>query len=225
MLRFCLAASSVVWGITCLTPGVLAAESSSVAVFLDFQASASPLAVSEMKQEIASILRPSGLELDWHMLRDRRSSDTFADLVVLTFKGVCEEEEPLINELGPVGRGAPLAFTHISEGKILPFSEVQCDTIRKYIAPHLASSKPQDRDAILGRALGRVVAHELYHIFAGTTEHAANGIEKSFHTPKELTARQFHFTAHEFEVLRATKTRVQRPFGGDPTPPTETALR
>jgi hypothetical protein len=225
MLRFCLAANSVVWGITCLTPGAHASESSSVAVFLDFEAVASPLAITEMKQEIASILRPSGLELDWHMLRDRRSSDTYADLVVLTFKGVCEEEEPLMNELGPVGRGAPLAFTHISEGKILPFSEVQCDTIRKYIAPHLAASKPQDRDAMLGRALGRVVAHELYHIFAGTTQHATNGIEKSFHTPKELTARQFHFTAHEFEVLRATKNRVQRPFGGDQPSPAETALR
>jgi hypothetical protein len=213
MLRSWVAASSVVWGITFFAPGAFAAEGTSIAVFLDFESAASPVTITEMQQEISSIMKPSGLQFDWHMLRDRRTGDSFPDLVVLTFKGVCEDEEALMNELGPVGRGAPLAFTHISEGRILPFSEVQCDTIRKYIAPTLTSSKHQDRDGILGRALGRVVAHELYHIFAGTTHHASEGVEKSFHTPKELTARQFHFTPHESEVLRAIKVRPVKASG------------
>jgi hypothetical protein len=210
MLRTLLAASTVCWGLTYLAPGALAAESSTIAVFLDFESASSPATIREMETEIATIMKPSGLQFEWHMLNDRKSGESYPDLVVMTFKGVCEEEEPLMNELGPVGRGAPLAFTHISEGKILPFSEVQCDTIRKYIAPNVTSSRPQERDAILGRALGRVVAHELYHIVASTTVHAADGVQRSFHTPKELTARQFHFTAHESEVLRATKSRTPR---------------
>jgi hypothetical protein len=211
MLRFLLAASSVCWGLTYSASVAYAADSSTIAVFLDFESASSSATISEMESEITAIMKPSGLHFEWHMLRDRTSGDSFPDLVVLTFKGVCEEEEPLMNELGPVGRGAPLAFTHISEGRILPFSEVQCDTIRKYIAPNVGSSKLRERDAILGRALGRVVAHELYHIFASSTAHAAEGVQRSFHTPKELTARQFHFTAHESEVLRATKARTQRP--------------
>jgi hypothetical protein len=210
MLRFLLAASSVCWGLTYSASGAYAADSSTIAVFLDFESASSSATISEMENEITAIMRPSGLQFEWHMLRDRQSGNSYSDLVVLTFKGVCEEEEPLMNELGPVGRGAPLAFTHISEGKILPFSEVQCDTIRKYIAPNLSSYRPQERDGILGRALGRVVAHELYHIVASTTAHASDGIQRSFHTPKELTARQFHFTAHESEVLRAMKSRTPR---------------
>lgn len=210
MLRFLLAASTVCWGITFSAPGARAAESSTIAVFLDFESAASPATISEMENEITAIMRPSGLQFEWHMLKDRKSGEAYPDLVVMTFKGVCEEEEPLMNELGPIGRGAPLAFTHISEGKILPFSEVQCDTIRKYIAPSLNGSALYQRDAILGRALGRVVAHEMYHIVASTTVHASDGVQRSFHTPKELTARQFHFTAHEFDILRATKARTPK---------------
>jgi hypothetical protein len=42
------------------------------------------------------------------------------------------------------------------------------------------------RDLLLGRALGRVVAHELYHIVAQTARHGRAGVAKPFHTPDDL---------------------------------------
>ena len=54
----------------------------------------------------------------------------------------------------------------------------------------------------LGRALGRVLAHELYHIFANTTKHARAGIAKSCYTAPELLADEFHLTERRSSFAR-----------------------
>ena len=58
------------------------------------------------------------------------------------------------------------AFTHVSDGNVLPFSEVECDKIASSIRPEMSKSQWHDRDSVLGRAMGRVLAHELYHMLA-----------------------------------------------------------
>jgi hypothetical protein len=185
---------------------LIAAESTAIAVFMDFETEPSAEALSQMKNEIAEIMKPSGIRFDWRMMRDRRAGDSFRDLVVVSFKGSCQADHPVLyNELGPVVEKQPLAFTRISDGQVLPFSDVECDTIRRFIGPVVASASPQNRNGILGRALGRVVAHEMYHMFARTTAHAQEGVARSFHTRKELTAREFHFTEHESQMLRDIK--------------------
>jgi hypothetical protein len=185
---------------------LLAGGAPAIAVFMDFESEPSAEALSQMEREITSIMKPSGLQFDWRMMKNRRSGESFLDLVVVNFKGSCQAERPVLyNELGPVFERQPLALTRISDGQVLPFSDVQCDTIRQYIAPDVASAAPDKRERILGRALGRVVAHEMYHIFAHTTVHAEDGVARSFHTRKELTAREFHFTSHESQLLRDVK--------------------
>ncbi len=194
--------------IVCCAPVFSAQNSQPIAVFLEFESDPSSATVSAMKQEIGVIMKPAGLLFEYHLMKDRKSGESFTDLVVLKFKGLCQSIQPArYNELGPIVEGAPLAFTVISDGRILPFSDVECDTIRQYIAPKVAAKKLELRDAVLGRALGRVVAHELYHIFAGTTIHSTDGVARSFHTRKELTADEFHFTAHESQVLHDAKTK------------------
>jgi hypothetical protein len=180
---------------------LMAGEPSPIAVFMDFKSEPSPEAVSQMEREILTIMRPSGLNFDWRMMNDRRTGESFRDLVVFTFKGHCQTLGPTYDELGPISERQPLAFTQISDGHVLPYSDVECDTIRNYIASQVASAKPGEREGILGRAMGRVVAHEMYHILASTTEHAEAGVARSFHTRKDLTAREFHFSPREEQVL------------------------
>ncbi len=185
---------------------LVAAESAAIAVFMDFENQPSAEALARMEDEVSAIMRPSGLQFDWRLMKDRRAGESFRDLVVVNFKGSCQTDRPILyNELGPVLESQPLALTRISEGHILPFSDVECDTIRKYIEPAVASAKPGNRDGILGRAIGRVVAHEMYHIFTHTTVHARDGVARSFHTRQELTAREFHFTPRESQLLRDAK--------------------
>jgi hypothetical protein len=184
--------------------------SSPIAVFMDFKSEPSVEAVSQMEREISTIMKPSGLEFDWRMMNDRHAGESFRDLVVFTFKGHCQTEGPTYDELGPFADRQPLASTRISEGRILPFSDVECDTIRNYIAGNVASAHPAEREGILGRALGRVVAHEMYHMLAGTTAHADGGVARSFHTRRDLTGPEFHFTARESKMLRELKANAPK---------------
>jgi hypothetical protein len=210
MLRVCICLSTL----SCCVR-LLAGGSSPIAVFMDFKSEPSGEAVLQMEQEISNIMKPSGLEFDWRMMKDRQTGESFRDLIVFTFKGHCKTAEPTgaptYDELGPLAERQPLAFTRISEGHILPFSDVECDTVRRYIASSVASAQPGNRESILGRALGRVVAHEMYHMLASTTVHAEGGVARSFHTRKDLTGPEFHFTARETKLLRARNASVPNP--------------
>jgi hypothetical protein len=188
---------------------VHAASAPSIAVFLDFENQPSETSVAQMKREISSILEPSGLQLDFRMLNNRKGDESFSDLVVLKFKGSCQMRNPAMDsELGPAIAGSALASTQVSDGRILPFSDVECDRIRRYIAPDVSSHDLDKRDAVYGKALGRVVAHELYHIFAGTPHHSKEGVARSFHTRRDLTAKQFRFSPSESNELHELKWRA-----------------
>lgn len=171
-----------------------------VTVFLDFEKQPSAATLADMEREVATILAPSGVRLAWRLLDEPRVNESFADLVVVRFKGTCESAAAsYFSELGPYGEGAALASTKISDGHVLPFSEVRCDQIRRYIGP---------RDGILGRAMGRVVAHELYHIFAGTVKHGSDGVARSFQTRKELVSDDFALHPKDSVKLRELKWRA-----------------
>jgi hypothetical protein len=169
---------------------------------MDFQSEPSAETLVQMEREISSIMKPAGIDFDWRMMKDRQIGESFRDLVVLSFKGHCQTAAPTYDELGPLAARQPLAYTSVSDGHVLPFSNVECDTIRSYIATNVASAQPKEREGILGRALGRVVAHEMYHMLASTTDHAQAGVARSFHTRKDLTDPEFHFSARETKLLR-----------------------
>src|SRR5205809_710381 len=46
---------------------------------------------------------------------------------------------------------------------------------------------------VLGRALARVIAHELYHIVAGTADHQDSGVAKAVFSAQDLTDIRFEF--------------------------------
>ncbi len=186
-----------------------AANSSSIAVFVDFETEPSIQSISQMKTEIADILQPSGLALDWHNLTGRNDLESFPDLVVVRFQGSCQVRNPAMDsELGPSLPTNALATTAVSDGQVLPFSSVRCDEIRKYLALELATASPSNRDAIYGKALGRIVAHELYHVFASTTHHARVGVAHETHSRADLTQAKFRFSAEETALLREHKIKA-----------------
>ena len=76
--------------------------------------------------------------------------------------------------------------TDMSDGEILPFSDIDCDAIRSFLQRDLLRMPEVNRDVSYGRAIARVLAHELYHIFVRTTKHAAQGIGKPSFTVQEL---------------------------------------
>ena len=97
--------------------------------------------------------------------------------------------------------GASYAFTHISDGEVLPFSEVECDKVTSSIRPAISKARWEDRDSILGRALGRVLAHELYHMVTKTRLHAANGVTRSALSPAQLVSSELRMSMADLENL------------------------
>ena len=175
-----------------------------VTVYTQFDHPYSAVSVEQMKQELGTLMGPLGLEVTWRDLRASRGNEVSVELVVVTFKGTCQMDDAIPSS----GETGALGWTHVSDGSILPFSDVDCDKIRRFVAPEMRSMEPAKRDVGYGRAMGRVLAHELYHVFTNTTKHASWGVAKAFYTPRDLVAEQFQFQEKDNKALRSGKLKV-----------------
>jgi hypothetical protein len=174
-----------------------ARPSGPVTVLLQFDQDHSNLSVEEMKRELEAIMGGAGLKFNFRLLRDVSNGDSFNDLVVVKFRGKCRMDHVpmLFDERGP------LAFTHSSDGNILPFSEVECDRIRLSISSVMFGEDRKRADLLLGRALGRVVAHEIFHIVAQSKKHGQKGVAKTALSGSQLIADQLPLHKHDIERI------------------------
>ena len=157
-----------------------------VTVVMDFEGRHSARSVEEMKRETQAIVKDSGLHVDWQT-QSEAAQKSFSDLVVVRFKGKClyqriaysYDERGLYDELGP------LAFTYSTNGRVQPYSEVSCDNVTAALRPAMRGEFANG-DVLLGRALGRVVAHELMHMLTRSGKHGREGAGKASLSGKQL---------------------------------------
>ncbi|SRR5579883_199546 len=151
-----------------------------VGVYLDFESAPEAASVNVMEHAVESLLSPAGIHVAWRSVRENSGRETFSELAVLKFKGRCQVRAPQpANDFGTLGEVNPLAFTAASSGHVLPYTEVECDQVRKALAYISPGAGLLARQQALGLALGRVVAHELYHILGNTAAHAEEGLAKA----------------------------------------------
>src|SRR6185312_2773429 len=86
-----------------------------------------------------------------------------------------------------------LAATSVIGAEILPFGSLECHTLNDLIGASLFRLAAHQRDQAYGRTLGRVLAHELYHVLAKTNRHTAKGVAKRAHSAEDLMAERFKF--------------------------------
>ena len=156
-----------------------------------------------MKTEVATLMEPVGVDFEWRSLDESKRVGVVMELVVVTFKGHCEAEDAT----APGRLGSALGWSHVSEGAILPFSDVDCEKIRRMVIPAVSVADKRSREVSLGRALGRVLAHEFYHIFGNTMRHASSGVAKPFYTALELTSDTLEFQQQDAALMRQGKLR------------------
>lgn len=166
-------------------------------VLLDFEAAhrqtrelMAPKAMAAMKDEINTLLTgrtAKPVQVSLRLRSDMKPRENFDDVVLVKMKGTCKMENfaPLLDERGPY------AWTHTVDGEILPFSEVACDRVRRAVSEALWGGERKQRDTLFGRALGRVVAHELMHILNREADHEHSGVFKRALTPRELIDQKF----------------------------------
>lgn len=127
--------------------------------------------VLQMQREADAILKSAGYRLNWVSLGSTLRAN-YDGLVVLRFRGWCELEAVFRKPAIP----GPLGITHISNGFLLPFGEVECDRVVNAVRP--AGEAYPAAERLVGRALGRVVAHQLIHMLTRSTSQAGEGVEK-----------------------------------------------
>lgn len=165
-------------------------------------AQAPPEAVRHaLQEEVERIMSPLGFVFEWRDIADPTGQRVSAELALITFEGRCDT-----GIATPSGkRSGPLGWTHISDGQILPFTSVSCDRVREIVQPILVTSHSEARPGIYGHALARVLAHELYHIFARTQHHGSLGVAKESYSMWDLVDAEFRFEDKESNLLRSTR--------------------
>ena len=78
-----------------------------------------------------------------------------------------------------------------------------CAHVIRMLNPLLQPLSVPMRESILGRALARVIAHEIYHIVADTTEHEEAGLAKAQLSARELAADRFDLSPASLQRIRA----------------------
>ncbi|HEY3823892.1 MAG TPA: hypothetical protein VGL82_05010 [Bryobacteraceae bacterium] len=173
-------------------------------VILDFKGPHSRTSLKEMERESGLIMHASGVKLDWRMLGDDPTA-SYSDLVVMTFRGTCEYEPaaPIYDELGP------LASTRTTNGEVQPFGEVNCDRVVGSARTAMSGTDYSRADLLIGRAMGRVVAHELVHMLTRSGQHGTEGVYEPALSGKQLIAASLPLSALDIERLKQLGRRQQ----------------
>jgi hypothetical protein len=167
-----------------------------ITIVLDFQGPRSEQSVAEMKREFAGIMKDTAVRFDFRS-RGQASQEALSDLVLVRFKGKCV--------LDPVGylydeRG-PMAFTYSTDGAVQPFSEVACDKVTSAVRSAMSGSDFGNADLLLGRALGRVLAHEVVHMLSKSGAHGHTGVARTALSGSQLIAPELRLEPEDVERL------------------------
>jgi hypothetical protein len=175
------------------------AATSPVGVYLEFDMPPSKTAVEAMQKETSRVLERAGIKIAWRWVSQNQGNELFERLAVVRFTGKC-------------ACGSFLAATHdilvlgttaVTSGSVLPYSQVRCDAVRRLLPDIEFASNRRTGDIALGRVLGRVLAHELYHGVLGTARHATSGLAKGFQTTDELRSDALWFNRNDWDLSPA----------------------
>jgi hypothetical protein len=162
-----------------------------------------PEAMRELQAEMANLLKQANRPVEWKRVDEMGIGVSVSDLVMVKFRGDCRMElsPMLLDERGP------LAFTHTTEGEVLPFSEVLCDKVKVAARSAMHGGQIASGDKLLGRALARVLAHEIWHMTSNDHKHSKSGVAKSSLSGAQLIAETLEFDDHSAHQLTRKTAR------------------
>ncbi len=147
--------------------------------------------VSYMRRELETLMQTAGYRVEWKVLGNPSGEDESV-ISVVELRGACRapREKAYVK---PVENGASLASTAVDGDRVLPFTWINCETLTQLLAPRLARVASGRRDFLYGRAMGRVLAHELYHLLANKRGHTESGVGKSSFSASDVLGEHFTF--------------------------------
>ncbi len=140
--------------------------------------------LSAMRSETQAAVAPSRVQLIWK-IDEQAKGELVGQVAIVHMLGQCVADAPIRSS---EFRSEPLGQTHMVNGEVLPFTDVRCDAVRRLVDRDLRGASLRQREELLGRALGRVLAHELYHIMLHTTDHGHRGLSRAEQSSTALLA-------------------------------------
>jgi hypothetical protein len=184
-------------------------EVTSITLYTRFEQTVPDAVLTAIRSELSVVLHPIGV--DWQSLPMPPGTHVSGELAVVSFKGACDVEN-LLPEPNLPGN---LGWTYVSRGVVMPFSDVDCGRIRGFLRNALLTEPPPSRPALFGRAVGCVLAHEIYHILARTEHHAGEGAGKKAYTVRDLLSPGFRFERRDLRAMLAGDAPPVRGPSGD----------
>jgi hypothetical protein len=170
-----------------------------LAILFQFEQPYPARALVETQRELDALTKGAAVRLEWHDRGGRKEGASFPNILVLDFLGSCDPRSE--NKFTGPAAGW-LGRMHVSDGVVLPFGEVNCDLVRAVMSDGPQQAKPSDKG--FGRALARVLAHELYHFMTNSTEHLGWGIVKPSFSRKDLVLDGLKLNGSELNRLSKT---------------------
>src|ERR1017187_10554263 len=96
----------------------------SIAIYTQFQPDPPKAVSSAIQEEASALMAPAGLRLQGKNLPST-GSDVSSAIAVVTFQGHCTGANPLTQPEW----GTRLGWSHVRDGKVLPFAGIDCDKI------------------------------------------------------------------------------------------------
>jgi len=197
-----------------LLMAALPARVAPVTLYTNFQQTPPAALFASIQSELEVIMTPAGLHFDWHPLADAGGRIS-SQLAVIHFIGACD-----VAGLRPdTAYPGPLGWIHVTDGEILPFIDVNCDGLRLFLQHDLIASPAAGREEAFGRAVARVLAHELYHLLANTKAHRSSGVAKAAYSVGDLLSQTFQFDKRECASLRLRTVHLELQMPGEVSVP------
>jgi hypothetical protein len=158
-------------------------------------------AFEELQKELAGLMHAAGVTTRWEDPTSYRDVDGYT--VVVDLEGDCSV--PFHAEIAPPQEGSPIGSTATAENHLLPFVNVNCSGLNALLGPFTTDQPDAFREFVFGRALGRVLAHELYHIVTQSGDHSNAGVGKARFSGADLMKNEFEFNEMALDRIHASR--------------------
>jgi hypothetical protein len=177
-----------------LAPFCALAAEPQIGLYYSFDRPPSSLVLSELQNGVIGALSGSALSVEWRELGGPLTN--YPEIFVIRFRGDCAPAPP--GTTAPLHPGEQaLASTQISDGRVLPFAEVHCDLLRRYLGTSSAKT--------FGQAMAKVTTHEIFHMITRSTDHSSRGAAKATYSRNDLLSGCLPFQQHDLNRVRHTE--------------------
>lgn len=172
-----------------------------VEVYLQADSASAANVLDEMNRELAILMQHAGFQIMGLHGNDRPPSGEAAHVIVVDLRGTCAAPYARSNSAEPIPSAFSLASSAVADGRVLPFTWVDCSALNRFLGPAISAQTAEDQAYIYGRSMARLLAHEFYHVLAQTGDHTQAGISKASFSRADLLADHFDFDYVALEKL------------------------